>query len=406
MELIGLTTVNIVDMPMGAGKTCAAINYMNEHVNDKKFMFVTPYLDEAQRIADCCPYNKFEQPEVYGNKLNGLKFLLQHGRNVAITHALFGRFDQETREAMEHWGYTLVMDEVAQVIDSLKITTKDWKNIIQHHAHVENDCVVWDDLEYRGAYNKYMKLAVNKSMVYDSQESKLFWSLPVDTFKTFEDIYVLTYMFDAQMQKYYYDLHNLNYQYIGVTGDSINNYYFTKSHIQAPLRIKELVRLNTNEKMDRIGKNRCSLSRSWYQRQTGQDNEMIRTLRNNTRNFIYDICRKKSGESIWTTFGAYQKKVQPRGFIKDFVPLNARATNHYGDRSCVAYLVNRYLDPFIVRYFGRRNVVIDQDKYALSEMLQFIWRSAVRNKKPIDLYVPSKRMRTLLTEWIDQQESI
>ena len=127
-------------------------------------------------------------------------------------------------------------------------------------------------------------------------------------------------------------------------------------------------------------KKRCSLSKSWYQRQTGKNNEVIRTLKNNTRNFIYDICAKKSGESIWTTFTTYQKKIQSRGFIKDFVPLNARATNLYGERDCVVYLVNRYLDPTLVRYFNQRNVTIDQDKYALSEMLQFIWRSAIRNK--------------------------
>ena len=404
--VIWLTTINIVDMPMGTGKTCAAINYMNEHASDKKFMFVTPYLDEAQRIVDCCPYSKFEQPQVYGNKLNGLKYLLEHGRNVSITHALFGRFDQEVREAMEHWGYTLIMDEVAQVIDSLRMTKKDWANIIAHHAHVEGGNVIWDDLEYRGAYEKYMKVAVNQAMVYDEQTSRVFWSLPVDTFKTFEDIYVLTYMFDAQIQKYYYDLHDLDYRYIGVAGDAINNYYFTESPVQKPLQLKKLIRMNFNEKMDQIGKNRCSLSKSWYQRQTGKNNEVIRTLKNNTRNFIYDICAKKSGESIWTTFTTYQKKIQSRGFIKDFVPLNARATNLYGERDCVVYLVNRYLDPTLVRYFNQRNVTIDQDKYALSEMLQFIWRSAIRNKKPIDLYMPSKRMRTLFVKWMEQQESL
>ena len=39
--------------------------------------------------------------------------------------------------------------------------------------------------------------------------------------------------------------------------------------------------------------------------------------------------------------------------------------------------------------------------FALQEMLQWIWRSAIRDGKPIDLYIPSERMRSLLVEWLD-----
>ena len=41
-----------------------------------------------------------------------------------------------------------------------------------------------------------------------------------------------------------------------------------------------------------------------------------------------------------------------------------------------------------------------EDKFALSELVQFIYRSASRNNKPIDVYIPSKRMRTLFLEWL------
>ena len=38
---------------------------------------------------------------------------------------------------------------------------------------------------------------------------------------------------------------------------------------------------------------------------------------------------------------------------------------------------------------------------ALSEMLQWVWRSAIRDDKPINLYIPSRRMRELLIDWIN-----
>ena len=39
----------IIDMPMGMGKTTGLINYMNSNPQ-KKYMFITPFLDEVQRI--------------------------------------------------------------------------------------------------------------------------------------------------------------------------------------------------------------------------------------------------------------------------------------------------------------------------------------------------------------------
>jgi len=65
-------------------------------------------------------------------------------------------------------------------------------------------------------------------------------------------------------------------------------------------------------------------------------------------------------------------------------------------------MVNRFADPNILKFFRSRNIELDRDAYALSEMLQWIWRSAIRDDKPITLYIPSRRMRTLLIDWINE----
>lgn len=49
---------------------------------------------------------------------------------------------------------------------------------------------------------------------------------------------------------------------------------------------------------------------------------------------------------------------------------------------------------------GENNISVDENGYALSEMLQFIWRSAIRDGKEIWVYIPSIRMRELLKQWI------
>ena len=60
------------------------------------------------------------------------------------------------------------------------------------------------------------------------------------------------------------------------------------------------------------------------------------------------------------------------------------------------------MNPIVKNFFLQHGVNVDEDGYALSEMLQFIWRSAIRNGEEIWVYIPSVRMRNLLKQWIDE----
>lgn len=67
------------------------------------------------------------------------------------------------------------------------------------------------------------------------------------------------------------------------------------------------------------------------------------------------------------------------------------------------YCCNRFVVPYQKHFFAMRNIKLDEDGYALSEMLQFIWRSAIRNGEPIEIYIPSKRMRELLIKYLNNE---
>lgn len=66
--------INIVDAICGSGKTSAAINMINASDDEQRFLYITPYLDEVNRIIDCCPKKKFRQP--VENKLEKAKALI------------------------------------------------------------------------------------------------------------------------------------------------------------------------------------------------------------------------------------------------------------------------------------------------------------------------------------------
>lgn len=70
----------------------------------------------------------------------------------------------------------------------------------------------------------------------------------------------------------------------------------------------------------------------------------------------------------------------------------------------MAYLVNVFMNPFEYNFFVAQGVQPDQDGYALSVMVQWLWRSAIREGKDIEVYIPSERMRDLLIAWCDRLE--
>ena len=54
-----------------------------------------------------------------------------------------------------------------------------------------------------------------------------------------------------------------------------------------------------------------------------------------------------------------------------------------------------------MNFISARGGKIDHNAFALSEMVQWVWRSAIRDGNPITLYIPSDRMYHLFTNWLD-----
>jgi hypothetical protein len=64
-------------------------------------------------------------------------------------------------------------------------------------------------------------------------------------------------------------------------------------------------------------------------------------------------------------------------------------------------MINRFIDPNVGKFFAAKDIHVNEDEFALAEMLQWIWRSCIRDDQPIELYIPSRRMRELLQGWIE-----
>ena len=111
-----MSKITVVDSIMGSGKTSWSIQYINENEMEN-VLYITPFLDEAERIINKTN-REFKQPMYKGStKLDNLNDLLACQVDIASTHALFKKLDAESRENIKNGHYTLILDEVLNVID-------------------------------------------------------------------------------------------------------------------------------------------------------------------------------------------------------------------------------------------------------------------------------------------------
>lgn len=394
-----MKTVTVVDARMGRGKTSAAIRYMNQNRKDRRFLFATPYLTEVERI---CGYCDFEEPEGdLGTKSSNLKLKMRMKRNLAMTHSLFYLMDLETLDLARENNYSLIIDESVNVVEKIPTSVKDF-HIILDMLTTEDEMgrLIWKDPDYEGRFDDYKSLADHGNLFH--LDSALLNITNPDLFTAFDEVIMLTYLFEGQTQKAYLDYFNIPYRVVGVEQDEYGFKFSNGLDCPPPIDLSGLIHIIDRKKMNEPFSDRHALSKNWFSKR-GASDECICILRRNLNNFFTSVTKADSTHRIWTCFKEDKKKIiGPQcKYSSSFLPMNIRATNEYREATAVAYLVNRFLDPNLTKFFAARGIEIDNDQFALSEMIQFIWRSAIRDNQPITVYIPSERMRNLLIDWMN-----
>jgi hypothetical protein len=391
--------ITVVDARMGRGKSSAAIRYMNRYKGTKRFLYITPYLKEVDRICERCEFDQADSEFI--SKSIELKAHMRHGRNVAATHSLFYLMDDEALDLARSQGYSLIIDESIEVIAKQYVTNKDFELIMtQLVDEDENGRLTWKDREYNGKFDGY-KSSADVGSLY-RLDTALLDVLNPDMLRAFDEVFMLTYLFDGQYQKAYLDFFGFDYNIVGVERDADGYYFSDKPDAPPPIDYSSLINIIDNPRMNAPGKGKTDLSKNWYTRRR-YDSPEIRALRNGMRNFFEQQTDGSSQTRLWTCFKEDQAKLIDKNsgrFRSSFLQVASRATNEYRDRTDIAYMVNRFADPNVMKFFATNGISINEEHFALSEMLQWIWRSAIRDDQPINLYIPSSRMRGLLIEWI------
>lgn len=125
---------------MGSGKTTWAIeNLLNKNL-DGNVLYITPYLKEIERIKDITSRKMFEPENKGSGKIGNIAKLIANQTDIASTHELFRRFNEECKELLKENKYTLILDETLTAIEPYHFSGKDdYTYLLQHSDIRVND---------------------------------------------------------------------------------------------------------------------------------------------------------------------------------------------------------------------------------------------------------------------------
>lgn len=419
---INIMKIKVYDALMGSGKTETIISEIKKSSMMNRYLYITPLLSECHRIAG----TKFDADDILkrpiivdaehsvlydydqkaplkdrmfkhpnfsknGNKGESLSFLLQVEDNIVSTHQLFLNLTPDMLKNTSR--YTLVIDETLTVYDIFDdYSSEELKQMFKLGWIFIDE----DDLTIRfnrnnfglnggdPSHTRYENFAclcdLGQLLFVDGKV--IVWELSIDTLKKFREVWIATYLFEGSLLSAYLKNHGMDYELIQFG--------------RKPSEVKHLINVIDDKKLNAVGDTETALSVTHL-----KNNKIVPTiLSSNLYNVFRNKLQTKKNDRMWTCFKNNKVTISKKRYTQDWIAFNTKATNDYCHITNVAYLINLYPNPMILKAAAIKGNSINRDVFALSEMVQFIWRSAIRNEKPINLYIPSSRMRKLLLDWL------
>lgn len=428
-----MSQFNFVDSPMGAGKTTALFSKLNNEYkrqDNKRYICIVLYITEQERFKKALKETLPKIPKD-GQKIDDIIKLIAKGENVITTHALFGDFNDSVIASIKNsqYDYDLFIDEQPTVlhdiiggsnkkyanssndklndINSLDLSLAISNNII---LKTDNGKYIWNNENSYNKYNKGLFLCLKQHLLqYDvymysvDTDDILISMTKFDTFTCFNQVWVLSYLIKGSLLENYFNFYNItDFNYYHVENNS-----FIEGYKKIYPNIDRLKLEPAKYCFDK------SLSRTQYFSFSNKDfenlllhfNNAIRRIkdRENTlalnRNY-YFTAYKQSIDNFDT---ALKKNKNIKIAINDcLIACNVKGTNAYQDRQIVGYLVDRHINPMYANFFNKHGITVDKELYSLSELIQFIWRSNIRDDssiKPVYVYLAGKQTHDLFTKF-------
>ncbi len=444
-------SVEVVDSVCGSGKTQYILKYFKNITHDEEgeirekpercFIFVTPYISEIKRLltsndtfVEPLGTDDYENDIAKRTSLN--KIMQEDGANIVMTHTLFfmsfGKILNYIHKS--EFPYVLVIDESPDIYNMFETRAGDIKTLNDYLEYLPMDdttdpkgifkrnltidtvakCKLKEsgkELKRLGSRYEDILTACNSDSLYFIDGQIYFSVIPIDLLTAFAEVKFLTYMFKGQFNELYLKAHGIEPIYKHIEEDANGQYIMVDGiHPYSGAEFRDLITIvepEPNEKsaiLNEIGDD-YTLSKRCYEKASKRDKNRLK----DALQTFYRSSGASADKFIWTTFKDYKDDLKGKGYNKDssFCPCSARATNEYRKRDVCAYMIGFNLHPDVEKFTGKlaHGLAYDKDIYSLSALIQWLFRSAIRDGEPIRLYIPCRRMRELLKGWLGIEPS-
>lgn len=385
----------------------------------------------------CVQMKHPDQSNSEGTKQESLRLLMSNGQNIVSTHNLFLNMKLDTLCDADK--YTLCIDESLDVFNKCSvITTKHAKKLIKLKIlelrddgitlsfNRSNFGVLLDlgDNEDAVEDTNYEELAVlcdNKQLLLVNDDV-LIWEFSAEILKKFKKVYILSYLFEGREMSVYLKKHGIEYEIIkGDKGgkdiahlveiledeklNAIGNGFFDLSISNTREKVirrnlPDRSKYDSDEKFDKAMKRYNSYLNNVDSKE-GKSKCVNDTLRRNLHSVFSTRWKAKAGDRFFTCFSENSSFIAGKNYKKDWLSFSIKATNLYMDRHHVAFLMNVFMQPTIKKVCDSTDFQVDEDLVALSHLIQFVFRSALRRGEKIKVYIPSSRMRGLFKDYLE-----
>lgn len=423
--------VEILDSIMGSNKTNRVLDWIDSNPNER-YLYISPLLsevDNTSRLATNLKHVSFEFPTTDDSdtKSDDLLAKLEIGANISCTHSLYLGMSEKHLDLIEKYGYIVIIDEEVGVIDAFKKYSTDDLAYLSANGDIEisdeDGMISWvgAELGKKAKYKQFYNLCKAKA-VYATKRSDtmLVTQMPVELFTRAKRVIIMTYMFKGNVLDNFLKLKKVEViPFTDVSPTTIDKQSIRDLIDLKPLD-RKLLKLGMSVyaygKMDKKGFDLISN----YIRSTGL------SVGAKAKDTMYTCPKDISPVEMKSG-----KRVAPRGFLTyktdlvdedgnimldakgkpktqdNFCWLHSgcRATNKYSYKWYLAHCYDRHPNLSVETYLYEYGSPIDKNVFALSEMLQWIWRSRIRNGEPIVLAIPNMRMHNLFLDWLNEENT-
>ncbi|GGL55782.1 hypothetical protein GCM10011392_07780 [Wenxinia marina] len=396
---------------MGTGKTTAMLNGFDPRT---KYLVVHDTLDQCDSVLANPSGVEFHQPSnTSGSKANDLVRLVRLGKNIATTHALYPSLVEVARDGYLR-DYVIIIDEVLDPVKRMPAPQEGvWDALVAAgYVYVDQNTgkviptARWAENLQRvdGTLTQGLLEAATAGLLYITEKREMFvLPIPVELVNSGNSVTIATYRARGSTLAAYLDKMGIPY----VIDRDISLDRKLRADVRRWVTVKDIPSLR-EVRFSKSGQDKMASS-DCRKVQVALKNVRQRQLRNTPTDQILVGCAK---DSWYHTNGRKTYEDRTGKFSKgtglfteaNWAPARVRGTNEFRECSVVFSLYDYHISPPVLEWLGKEDDKQFKDEYALSELLQFVFRSRIRCRETladpsITLYIPSERMRSLFLDW-------